>query len=77
MFLEGYGENVDLDYPNNLYFVILSYMLAIQFKIKQSADTTELQRMYEVAEQQFMDSITVDANDFYQIKNVYKKDWRF
>ena len=77
MFLEGYGENIDLDYPNNLYFVLLSYMLAIQFKVKQSADTTELQRLYEVAEQQFMESITSDANDYYQIKNVYKKDWRF
>lgn len=70
-FLEGYIEDTELDFSNNLYFITLSYMLAISFKNKQGGDTTALYTQYESAVQQLFDSITNDANDFYQIKNVY------
>ena len=77
-FLEGYSSDTELLYPNNLYYVVISYMLAIQFKVKQSADTTELQRMYEVAQNQLYSSLSNDANDVYQMKNVYSNNpWRF
>lgn len=71
-FLEGLRDSTLLDYPNNLFFVTLSYMLAIQFKIKQSADITALTTVYEEVKNQFFDSLNRDANQYYQIKNVYR-----
>lgn len=75
-FLEGLRDSTLLDYPNNLFFVTLSYMLAIQFKIKQSADITALSAVYEEVKNQFFDSLNRDANQFYQINNVYRgRNW--
>lgn len=75
-FLEGLRDSTLLDYPNNLFFVTLSYMLAIQFKIKQSADITALSAVYEEVKNQFFGSLNRDANQFYQINNVYRgKNW--
>lgn len=71
-FLEGLRDSTFLDYPNNLFFVTLSYMLAIQFKVKQSADITALSSIYETVQNQFFDSLNRDANQYYQINNVYR-----
>lgn len=71
-FLEGYVNDTELDFSNNIYFIVLAYMLAISFKNKQGGDTTALYAQYESSVQQLFDSITQDANDTYQIKNVYK-----
>ena len=61
-----------LDFQNNLFYTVLSYQLAISFKIKQSADTTQLAALYGQAETQFFDSISRDNNASYQINDVYK-----
>jgi hypothetical protein len=71
-FLEGYVNDTELDFSNNIYFIVLAYMLAISFKNKQGGDTTALYAQYESSVQQLFDSINQDANDMYQIKNVYK-----
>lgn len=71
-FLEGYVNDTELDFSNNIYFIVLAYMLAISFKNKQGGDTTALYAQYESSVQQLFDSISQDANDMYQIKNVYK-----
>ena len=73
-FLEGYVNDTDLNFSNNIYFIVLAYMLAIAFKNKQGGDTTALYAQYESAVQQLFDSISNDANDLYQIKNVYKNN---
>lgn len=70
-FMEGLSNDGILDYPNNLYFTLLAYMLAIQFKIKQNADTSALSSLYEAAAEQFFDSLSNDADTNYQMKNVY------
>ena len=67
-----YGFNTLLDYPNNIYYTILAYMLAISFKIKQNGDTTLLQGKLEEATNQFYDSLNRDANQYYIMKNVYR-----
>ena len=67
-----YGFNTLFDYPNNIYYTILAYMLAISFKIKQNGDITLLSGKLTEAENQFFDSINRDSNQFYTIKNVYK-----
>lgn len=71
-FLEGYVNDTELDFSNNIYFIVLAYMLAISFKNKQGGDTTALYTQYESSVQQLFDSINQDANDMYQIKNVYR-----
>lgn len=66
-----------LDYPNNLFYVVLSYMLAIAFKNKQSADTTAITAMYESAITQFFDSISRDASSYYKIRNDYGRNFNY
>lgn len=70
-FLEGLTDDTILNYPNNIFYTMLAYMLAIQFKIKQSADVSGLSALYEAASNQFFDSINRDSNASYQMKNVY------
>lgn len=71
-YLEGLMDDTLLDFQNNLFYTVLSYQLAISFKIKQSADTTQLAALYNQAETQFFDSISRDNNASYQINDVYK-----
>lgn len=67
----AYGFSTLLDYPNNIFFVVLAYALAVSFKIKQNGDPTLLSAKYEEATQQFFSSISRDDNASYTIKNVY------
>ena len=71
-YLEGLMDDTLLDFQNNLFYTVLAYQLAISFKIKQSADTTQLAVLYNQAETQFFDSISRDNNASYQINDVYK-----
>jgi len=64
-------EDTVLDFPNSMYFTIMSYMLALQFKIKQGADVSGITTELQTLENTFYDTLTQDANDFVRIKNVY------
>ena len=70
-YLEGFVEDTVLDFSNNLYFITLSYMLALSFKNKQGSDTSALTVKYEEALTQLFDGLSNDINDYYQIKDVY------
>jgi hypothetical protein len=70
--LEGLRDNELLNYPNQLFWVMLAYMMAVQFKMKQGADVSQLNVEAQKAEMQFFDSISRDANEYYQMKNVYR-----
>lgn len=74
----GYGylvtscfEDTVLDYPNNLYFNILSYMLAISYKTKQSAEVGGLQISLNNAINQYYDTFRRDVNENLRINNIY------
>jgi len=73
-YLEGFTEETYLNFSNNIYFIVLAYMLAISFKNKQGADTAALYAKYNEAANQLFDGLSRDANDFYQIKNVYARN---
>lgn len=75
--LEGFIEDTILAVPNNTYFIILSYLLALSFMTKQGADTTQLSMKYAEIQQQFFNSLTNDNNASYQIRNVYKNRGSF
>lgn len=76
MYRMSYGFNTTFTYPNNIYYTLLEYLLAISFKAKQQGDTALLQAQYETAEAQFLDSLSRDANQFYIMKNVYTQRGR-
>ena len=73
---QTFGFNTLFEYPNNIYFTLLAYLLAISFKIKQQGDITQLSGKYETECNQFFDSISRDSNQFFIIKNVYNKGGR-
>jgi hypothetical protein len=64
-------EDTVLDFPNSMYFTIMSYMLALQFKIKQGADSSGLMTELQTLENTFYDTLSQDANEPIRIKNVY------
>ena len=64
-------EDTVLDFPNSMYFTIMSYMLAVQFKIKQGADAQGLMTVLSTLENTFYDTLAQDANEPIRIKNVY------
>ena len=64
-------EDTILDFPNSMYFQIISYALAVAFKIKQGADASGLTTIMSSMEQTFYDTLTQDANQPVRIKNVY------
>lgn len=68
----SYGFNSLFDYPNNVYFTLLAYSLAVSFKIKQNGDPTLLSNELEKATNQFFDSLSRDDNQSYIMKNVYR-----
>lgn len=72
----SYGFNTILDYPNNIYYTVIAYSLAISFKLKQNGDTSVLSGKYEEALSQFYDSIQRDDNGSYTIRNVYANKGR-
>ena len=61
----------ELDYPNNFFYEMLAYELAIQYKSKQNADCNGLIALYQKAEDQFYDTITRDDFQPTRIQNVY------
>lgn len=68
---QAYGFNTLFDYPNNIYFTLLAYSLAVSFKMKQQGDVTLLSGELEKCTNQFFDSINRDDNQSYVMKNVY------
>ena len=66
-----YCEDTPLNYPNSMYFQIISYILAIAFKAKQGADISLLSSQLAMAEQTFEDTLGSDAFQFPRMGNVY------
>lgn len=65
-----YGDTV-LDFPNNMYFTLLSYMLAINFCIKQNKDVDKLSQLAGNAWDTFYDTLPRDDWSSVRITNMY------
>lgn len=76
--VEGWTPDTNIDYPNNILFDLTAYDLAIQFRIKQSADASGLQAAYQQLEKTYYKSISNDNDNFVTIRNVNKRytKWR-
>lgn len=66
-----YCEDTDLNFPNSMYYQIISYILAIMFKSKQGADVSLLNAQLEMASNTFEETLGSDAYQFPRMGNVY------
>ena len=71
--IEGWTPDTVIDYPNNILFDMTVYELAIQFRIKQSADPSGLQQIYQQLEKTYNKSIVANNDSFPTIRNVNKR----
>ena len=67
----SFFEDTILNFPNNTYFVFLSYILAVAFKTKQGSDISQLASLYSQAEEAFYDSLQRDDWCSTRITNIY------
>lgn len=67
----SYYEDTVLNFPNNTYFILLSYILALSFKTKQGSDVSALSVLVESAENTFYDTLKRDDYCFTRITNIY------
>lgn len=69
--LVSFYDDTEMNFPNNTYFVLISYLLALAFKAKQGSDTTQLLGLTEQAENAFYDTLAVDDWNSLRVTNVY------
>lgn len=70
-FMTSFFDDTVLNFPNNTYFVFMSYLLALSFKSKQGSDITELSVLTEQAENTFYDTLGRDDWNSTRITNSY------
>lgn len=70
-FMTSFFDDTVLNFPNNTYFVFMSYLLALSFKSKQGSDITELAVLAEQAENTFYDTLGRDDWNSTRITNAY------
>jgi hypothetical protein len=70
-FVCPYCEDTSLNYPNDMYYQIISFILAVMFKSKQNADTSALNAQLAMAEQTFEETLGSDSFQFPRMGNVY------
>lgn len=69
--IHSFLEDTELNFPNNMYFNYLAYLLALSFKVKQGSDISAFMPLLETAENAFYDSLPRDDWSFTRITNVY------
>lgn len=69
--LVSFFDDTQLNFPNNTYFVFMSYLLALAFKSKQGSDTSQLAVQLDKAEEAFYDTLARDDWTPTRITNVY------
>lgn len=63
--------DTELNYPVNVLYTILSFYLAIAYKIKQNADASMLGQQLADAELLYYNTLNNDVNSFVRISNAY------
>ena len=71
LYLEPWVNDILLNYPNSFFFQTMVYALAVQYKIKQGADASGLQALYDGYYSQFIKAVPQDVYMPSRINNVY------
>jgi hypothetical protein len=70
--IDGWAPETLIDFPNNIFFEMVAYDLAIQFRNKQFADANPLIEAYNKLEETYWKTLPQDQNDYVTIRNVNK-----
>lgn len=71
IYVKGWLPETAIDYPNNVFFSMVAYKLAIAYRTKQNADTTMLAAEYESLLKTYVASLSNNGQDYPTIRNVY------
>lgn len=69
-YLTGFLPETKIDFPNNIFFDMLAYDIAIQMRRKVNADTTDLQAGYDDRKGQYVMTLSNDGVNFPTVRNV-------
>lgn len=69
-FLTGFMPETKIDFPSNIFFDIVAYDIAIQARVKANSDTTELRNAYADRLGQYVSTLSADAYNVPQVRNV-------
>ena len=75
--IDGWAPETLIDFPNNIFFEMVAYDLAIHFRDKQFADSTPLKEAYNKLEETYWKTLPQDQNDYVTIRNVNKSYTRW
>ena len=70
-YVKGWLPETAIDYPNNIFFSMVAYKLAMAYRTKQNADITMLASEYESLLKTYVASLSNNGQDFPTIRNVY------
>lgn len=70
-YVKGWLPETAIDYPNNIFFSMVAYKLAMAYRTKQNADTTMLASEYESLLKTYVASLSNNGQDYPTIRNIY------
>ena len=70
-YVKGWLPETAIDYPNNIFFSMVAYKLAMAYRTKQNADITMLAAEYESLLKTYVASLSNNGQDYPTIRNVY------
>lgn len=70
-YINPWVEDTLLDYPNSFFFQVMSYALAVQYKVKQNADASCLTALYNQYLSTFVRGANNDVYSPTRITNIY------
>lgn len=70
-YVKGWLPETAIDYPNNIFFSMVAYKLAMAYRTKQNADITMLAAEYESLLKTYVSSLSNNGQDYPTIRNVY------
>lgn len=69
-FITSWTPDTEMNFPNELYFSLIACDLALRFLMKQNADGSSVQALYQDMKQTFSNTLS-QSSDFVRVKNVY------
>ena len=69
-FITSWMPDTEMNFPNELYFSLIACDLALRFLMKQNADGSSVQALYQDMKQTFSNTLS-QSSDFVRVKNVY------
>lgn len=70
-YIVSWVPNTILNFPNNVFYSVIIYKLAEQFKIRNGEDVSQFSELVNAKENQFYDMVRKDISRNYVIRDVY------